>query len=639
MASRGVFLPLLRRELRASSRTWRVSSSVSAGAPARSHVGGAFERSRREGSRAALLDQNLFRLQTRAFSQSSRRRFTDEDGNFDPRQLDRESDDVDVCIVGGGPAGLAAAIRLKQLANEAGNEEFRVILLEKAGELGAHILSGNVLEPTAINELLPDWLAEDNPNRFEHATPAKGDKMRFLTKNASFPIPAPPQMNNHGNYIISLNQLTKWLGERAEELGVEVYPGFAASEVLYKHDGSVRGVATNDLGLGRDGKAKETFERGMEFNARVTLLAEGCHGSLSKQVIKKFDLRRDSQPQTYGIGLKEVWEIQPEKFKPGEIVHSMGYPLPTDTYGGAWMYHFGDNLVSLGLVVGLDYPNPWLSPYGEFQKLKHHPLFKEVLEGGKCISYGARALNEGGFQSIPKCAFPGGALIGDSAGFLNVPKIKGTHTAMKSGMLAAEATYSALRSTDKGSVFLFDYEDALRQSWIWKELKEVRNMRPSFGTFGLYGGILYSGLEAYVFRGKTPWTLKHHSTDHAATKKADECKKIEYPKPDGVISFDILTSVSRTGTNHEEDQPVHLQVKDWDKHTDEAWPKYKGVENRFCPAGVYEYVEDPTKEHGVRFQINAQNCIHCKTCDIKVPTQDINWQTPQGGEGPKYFMT
>jgi electron-transferring-flavoprotein dehydrogenase len=404
-----------------------------------------------------------------------------------------------------------------------------------------------------------------------------------------------------------LSQLTKWLGERAEELGVEVYPGFAASEVLYKPDGSVQGVATNDLGIARDGRAKETFERGMEFHARVTMLAEGAHGSLSKQIMKKYDLRRDSQPQTYGIGLKEVWEIQPEKFKPGEIVHSMGYPLPKDTYGGAWMYHFGDNLVSIGLVVGLDYPNPWLSPYGEFQKLKHHPLFKEVLEGGKCISYGARALNEGGFQSIPKVAFPGGALIGDTAGFLNVPKIKGTHTAIKSGMLAAEAAYAALQSSHDGSVFLYDYEDALRKSWIWKELKEVRNMRPSFGTaLGLYGGILYSGLEAFLLRGKVPWTLKHHKTDAAATKSASECEKIEYPKPDGVISFDVLTSVSRTGTNHEEDQPVHLQVKDWDEHTKIAWPQYKGIENRFCPAGVYEYVEDPSKEYGVRFQINAQ---------------------------------
>ncbi|PYI05939.1 hypothetical protein BO78DRAFT_397794 [Aspergillus sclerotiicarbonarius CBS 121057] len=639
MASKGAVLPLLRREMRPSfSRLSRASASLtSLSNPARISNSSLAASGRRTVRRTSLFPP----IQTRAFSQSLSRKLTDEHGNFDPRQLDRESDEVDVCIVGGGPAGLAAAIRLKQLANEAGNEEFRVIVLEKAAELGAHVLSGNVLEPTAMNELLPDWLSEDNPSRFENVTPAKEDKMRFLTQNSSIPIPAPPQMNNHGNYIISLNELTKWMGERAEELGVEVYPGFAASELVYKKsDGSVLGVATNDLGIGRDGKAKDSFERGMEFHARVTLLAEGCHGSLTKQVTKKYDLRRDSQPQTYGLGVKEIWEIQPEKFKPGEITHSLGYPLPKDTYGGAWMYHFGENMVSIGLVVGLDYPNPWLSPYGEFQKLKHHPLYKEVLEGGKCISYGARALNEGGFQSIPKCAFPGGALIGDSAGFLNVPKIKGTHSAMKSAMLAAESAYAALQGSSDGSVFLFDYEEALRKSSIWKELHEVRNMRPSFSTpLGLYGGILYSGLEAYVLKGRTPWTLKHHGTDASATKMASECNKIEYPKPDGVISFDILTSVSRTGTNHEEDQPVHLQVADWDKHTDAAWPKYQGVENRFCPAGVYEYVEDASKEHGVRFQINAQNCIHCKTCDIKVPTQDINWQTPQGGEGPKYFMT
>jgi electron-transferring-flavoprotein dehydrogenase len=415
-------------------------------------------------------------------------------------------------------------------------------------------------------------------------------------------------MNNHGNYIISLNQFCQWLGERAEEIGVEIYPGFAASEVVYKPDGSVTGVATNDLGIGRDGKPKDSFERGMEFHAKVTLLAEGCHGSLTKQIIKKFDLRRDSEPQTYALGLKEVWEIDPSKFMKGEIVHSMGYPLPKDTYGGGWMYHFGDNLVSLGLVVALDYKNPWLSPYGEFQKMKHHPLYKSVLEDGKCITYGARALNEGGFQSIPKCAFPGGALIGDTAGFLNLPKIKGTHTSMRSGMLAAEATYSALKNNpDAGSIFLYDYEDALRDSHIWKELKQVRNMRPSFNTpLGLYGGIMYSGLEAFLFRGKTPWTLKHGHTDYSATKLADQCKKIEYPKPDGEISFDILTSVSRTGTNHTEDQPVHLQVKDWDKHAATEWPKFKGVENRFCPAGVYEYVEDDSKDIGVRFQINSQ---------------------------------
>lgn len=481
------------------------------------------------------------------------------------------------------------------------------MLLEKAGEIGAHILSGAVIEPTAINELIPDWLSEENENRFEHVTPATKDSMKFLTKSSAISIPAPPQMNNHGNYIVSLNQFTSWLGERAEEVGVEVYAGFAASEIVYKSDGSVQGVATNDLGVSREGKPKDNFERGMEFHAPITLFAEGCHGSLTKQVIKKYDLRRDSQPQTYGLGIKEVWEIQPEKFKKGTIVHSMGYPLPADTYGGGWMYHFGDNLVSIGLVVGLDYPNPWLSPYGEFQKMKHHPLYSSVLEGGKCISYGARALNEGGFQSIPKCAFPGGALIGDTAGFLNVPKIKGTHTAMKSGMLAAEAAYKALQSGNDGTVFLWDYEDALRKSYIWKELKEVRNMRPSFhNPLKLYGGIIYSGLEAYVLKGRVPWTLKHKTTDYAATKLADDCPKIEYPKPDGKISFDILTSVSRTGTNHEEDQPVHLQVKDWDKHAALEWPKYKGVENRFCPAGVYEYVEDETKELGVRFQINAQ---------------------------------
>lgn len=584
----------------------------------------------------------VFAGQRRALSSSNRRRFASVEDHLDPLQQDRESDQVDVCIVGGGPAGLSAAIKLKQLANEAGNEDFRVLLLEKAGELGDHIVSGNVIEPSALDELLPDWRSEDNPNRFENITAVTKDKMRFLTKTSALPLPAPPQMNNHGNFIISLNELTKWLGERAEEVGVEIYPGFAASEVLYTKGGAVRGVATNDLGIARDGTPKDSFERGMEFHARCTLLAEGCHGSLTKQVIKKYDLRRHSAPQTYGLGIKEVWEIDPAKFEKGLVAHSMSYPLPSDTYGGGWMYHFGENMVSIGLVVGLDYPNPWLAPYQEFQKMKHHPFYKQYLEGGKCISYGARTLNEGGFQSIPKCAFPGGALIGDTAGFLNVPKIKGTHTAMRSGMLAAEAAFSALTDSadDKGDVFLFDYEDKLRKSSIWSELKQVRNMRPSFHTaLGLYGGILYSGLEAFIFRGKTPWTLKHGRPDHLATKTAAQCKKITYPKPDNTISFDILTSVSRTGTNHEEDQPCHLHVADWDKHAQTHYPKFQGVENRFCPAGVYEYVEDDTKELGVRFQINAQNCVHCKTCDIKVPGQDINWRTPQGGEGPKYVMT
>ncbi|KAI1025956.1 hypothetical protein LB503_006966 [Fusarium chuoi] len=486
-------------------------------------------------------------MASRPFSTTSRLR--DDDQDSDPASIERD-----------------AAIRLKQLANEAGNEDFRVLVLEKAGDLGAHILSGAVIQPTSINELIPDWLDENNPNRFEHATPAGTDP--------------PPQMTNHGNYIVSLNQFVKWLGERAEEIGVEVYPGFAASEVVYASDGSVKGVATNDLGVGRDGKPKETFERGMEFHARV---------------INKFDLRRDSQHQTYGLGVKEVWEIDPAKFEKGLVAHSMGYPLPKDVYGGSFMYHFGENLVQIGLV--------------------RHPLFRDVLEGGKCISYGARALIEGGFQSIPKVAFPGGALIGDSAGFVNVPKVKGTHNAMKSGMLAAEAAWTAIsEKTDEGT---------------------VRNMRPSFHTpLGLYGGIVYSGLEAYVFKGRVPWTLKHKTPDHAATLPADKVPKIEYEKADGKLTFDILTR-----TNHEEDQPVHLQVKDWDAHTESTYPPFKGLENRFCPAGVYEYVEDESKPHGVRFQINAQNCIHCKTCDIKAPHQDINWQVPQGGEGPKYYMT
>lgn len=479
--------------------------------------------------------------------------------------------------------------------------------MEKASEVGAHILSGAVLEPSAMNELLPDWLDEENENRFRGTTPATSDKMRFLTKSWAIPLPAPPQMNNHGNYIISLNQLTKWLGERAEDVGVEIYPGFSASEILYKPDGSVKGVATNDLGISKQGKPKTNYQRGMEFHTRITLFAEGCHGSLTKQLIKKFNLRRESQPQTYGLGIKEVWEIKPENFKSGEIVHSLGYPLPADTYGGGWLYHFGENMVSIGLVVGLDYPNPWLSPYGEFQKMKHHPMYKSVLDGGKCISYGARALNEGGFQSIPKVAFPGGALIGDTAGFLNVPKIKGTHTAMRSGMLAAEAAWSALLNPDQGTTYLFEYETALRKSSIWSELKEVRNFRPSFNTpLKSYGGILYSGLEAFILKGRVPWTLKHGKTDASATKTADECPKIIYEKPDGKISFDILTSVNRTGTNHEEDQPVHLQVKDYEKHAKISWPPYQGIENRFCPAGVYEYVEDKTKDIGLRFQINSQ---------------------------------
>lgn len=562
-----------------------------------------------------------------------------------PLKEPRDSDEVDVVIVGGGPAGLSAAIRLKQLDQEKGTGELRVIVLEKGADMGSHTLSGAVLEPRALDELLSDWRDEMPLG----TTAVESESMKFLTAKHAIPIPEPPQMHNKGNYIVALSQVVKMLAEKAEELGVEVYPGFSASEVVIDPEtNSVKGIATNDMGVSKDLKPKASFERGMEFHAKVTLLAEGCHGSLSKQVIKKYNLRKDSDPQTYGIGLKEVWEVPEENWKKGHVAHSMGYPLSKDVYGGGFMYHFGERLVSIGLVVGLDYANPWISPYQEFQKMKHHPFYANVLRGGKCLSYGARALNEGGLQSIPKLSFPGGALIGCSAGFLNVPKIKGTHTAMKSGMLAAEATFEKLvNSQESGheqtqAISLENYEIAIKSSWVWKELNEVRNIRPSFhNPLKLYGGIMYSGLESFILRGRAPWTLHHPKSDAAFTEPADKYTKIDYPKPDGVISFDLLTSVSRTGTNHDEDEPCHLRIpdQDLDKHTDISYPKYKGIENRFCPAGVYEYIADETKKHGVRFQINSQNCIHCKTCDIKVPTQDINWTVPEGGDGPKYFMT
>lgn len=549
----------------------------------------------------------------------------------------READEVDVCIVGGGPAGLAAAIRLKQLDNEQGSGELRVIVLEKAPDMGAHTLSGAVLEPRALDELLPNW-RDDPPSPL---TPVTSEGMKFLTSKSAISIPEPPQMKNHGNYIVSLNQVVKWLAEKAEELGVEVYPGFSVSEVIYDENGAVKGIATNDMGVARDFTPKDNFERGMEFHAKTTLFAEGCHGSLTKQLIKKYNLRENSDPQTYGIGLKEVWEVPKEQWKEGYAGHTMGYPLSKDVYGGGFQYHFGDGLVTVGLVVGLDYENPWINPYMEFQKMKHHPFYANVLKGGTCISYGARALNEGGFQSIPKLNFPGGGLIGCTAGFLNVPKIKGTHTAMKSGMLAAEAAFEEITAEEfTGPATMEKYATSIKDSWVWKELYEVRNVRPSFhNPLKMYGGIAYSGLDTLIFKGKTPWTFHHKQTDAAATKPADQFQKIEYPKPDGKISFDLLTSVSRTGTNHDEDEPCHLRVADWDAHTEASYPKFKGVENRFCPAGVYEYVEDSSKPQGVRFQINSQNCIHCKTCDIKVPTQDINWTVPEGGDGPKYQMT
>lgn len=571
---------------------------------------------------------------------------------------ERAADSVDVCIVGGGPAGLVTAIKLKLLDNEQGTGELRVVVLEKAGDFGAHIVSGAVIEPKALKELFPDseFLKEDGsgiPLPDDLVTMVESDAMKYLTKEYAYPMPEPPQLVNHGkNYIVSLNNVVKFLAEKAEELGVELYPGISVSEVIYNEKGdAIKGVATKDMGISKTGAPKDSFERGMEFHARMTVLGEGCHGSLTKEVISKFNLRENSEPQTYGLGIKEVWEVKPENFEKGAVAHTMGYPLSSDVYGGGFMYHFGDGLVTVGLVVGLDYANPYISPYQEFQKMKLHPFYSNVLEGGKCLSYAARALNEGGFQSVPQLYFPGGILVGCSAGFVNVPKIKGTHTAMKSGILAADTIFNEIKSLDpveEGTlddaepIVLKSYEEAYEKSWIYDELNEVRNVRPSFnGPLGFFGGLIHSGLSTMFTRGHEPWTLSHHSTDAAATQDASNYEPIEYPKPDGKITFDLLTSVSRTGTYHDDDEQCHLRIpnQDYRKHASISYPKFKGVEQRFCPAGVYEYTEDENEPLGVKFQINSQNCIHCKTCDIKVPAQDINWTVPEGGGGPKYYMT
>ncbi|HEU0118041.1 MAG TPA: electron transfer flavoprotein-ubiquinone oxidoreductase [Alphaproteobacteria bacterium] len=544
----------------------------------------------------------------------------------DPRQTPRDVMEYDVLIVGAGPSGLSCAIRLKQLAAEKG-KELSVCIVEKGSEVGAHLMSGAVLEPRALNELFPNWQELDAPVKDK----VTEDHFVLLTESGSMPFPTPPQMNNHGNYIISLGYFGKWLAGQAEALGVEIYPGFAAAEILY--DGNkVIGVATGDVGIGKDGQPTDHFARGVELKAKQTVFAEGCRGSLTKMLMDKYDLRNGCDPQTYGLGVKEIWQIESTKHKPGYVQHSIGWPMDAATYGGSWIYHYGQNLVSIGFVVGLDYQNPYLSPYEEFQRFKTHPLIKQLLKGGKRISYGARALNEGGYQSIPKLTFPGGLLIGDTAGFLNVPKIKGNHTAMKSGMIAAEALFNHL-TIGSAVPEVSDYRARLEKSWLWKELYEVRNIRPSF-RLGLFAGLIYSAIDTYLFRGRAPWTFRNHA-DFKQTKPAKECKKIEYPKPDGVFSFDRLSSVFLSNTNHEENQPAHLKLRDPKKAIDINLNIYASPESRYCPAGVYEIVRD-ADGNNPRLQINAQNCVHCKTCDIKDPTQNIDWCVPEGGGGPNY---
>ena len=542
-------------------------------------------------------------------------------------QIVRESMEVDVVIVGAGPSGLSAAIRLMQLGKDKG-EDLSVVVLEKGSEVGAHLLSGAVFEPRALNELIPDWKDKNAPLKTEAGT----DHFMYLTAEKAMPLPTPPQMKNHGNYIISLGELAKWLAEQAESLGVEIFPGFPAAEVLYHEDGSVKGVATQDMGVSADGTRKAHFEPGMELHAKQTIFAEGCRGHLTKQLFNIFDLRKNCDPQTYGLGIKEIWEIPADKHEKGKIIHTVGWPLDSQTYGGSWMYHYGENLVSIGFVVGLDYKNPHLSPFDEMQRYKTHPEIRKYLEGGKRISYGARALSEGGLQSLPKLTFPGGVLVGDTAGFLNMPKIKGNHTAMKSGMLAAEAVFELLTATE-GKNEAINYTQRFKDSWLYEELHRARNIRPAFNK-GLWAGVAYAALDTYILRGKAPWTFKNHS-DHDQLELAKDMPKINYPKPDGVLTFDRLSSVFLSNTNHEEDQPCHLKLKEPSLPIDSNLPLYDEPAQRYCPAAVYEVIRDDNGENP-RFQINAQNCVHCKTCDIKDPLQNINWVVPEGGGGPNY---